>query len=96
MELHLKIRDRVFAGEIYPIGEEPSGKSISGLISTSGFAIFFRAINAERKNARFEELEKGQWKLIAGDGSLSGGELTMTHKASFALFERISEGKILP
>ncbi|MBQ6598009.1 MAG: hypothetical protein IJH79_10705 [Lentisphaeria bacterium] len=96
MELHLKIRDRVFAGEIYPIGEEPSGKSISGLISTSGFAIFFRAINAERKNACFEELEKGQWKLIAGDGSLSGGELTMTRKASFALFERIPEGKILP
>ena len=96
MELHLKIRDRVFAGEIYPIGEEPSGKSISGLISTSGFAIFFRAINAERKNACFEELEKGQWKLIAGDGSLSGGELTMTRKASFALFERIPEGKIMP
>ena len=87
MELHLRIRDRVFAGEIYPVGEEPSGQSISGLISTSGFAIFFRAINAKCKTAHFDELKKGQWKLLAGDGSLLDGKLTMPHKASFALFE---------
>ena len=88
MELHLRIRERVFAGEIYPIGEEPSGKSISGLISTSGYAIFFRAIDAKRETARFAELQKGQWKLIAGDGSLLDGKLTMKRKASFALFEK--------
>ena len=87
MELHLKIRERVFAGEIYPVGEEPSGKSISGLISTSGYAIFFRAIDAKRKTACFAELEKWQWKLIAGDGCLSNGKLTMPREASFALFE---------
>ena len=87
MELHLKIRERVFSGEIYPIGEEPSGKSISGLISTSGYAIFFRAIDAKRKTAYFAELEKRQWKLIAGDGCLSNGKLTMPREASFALFE---------
>ena len=87
MELHLRIRDRLFAGEIYPIGEKPSGKSISGLISTSGFAIFFREMNARHETARFPELKKGQWKLIAGSGCLSNGKLTMTDKASFALFE---------
>ena len=87
MELHLRIRGRLFAGEIYPIGEKPSGKSISGLISTSGFAIFFREINARHETARFPDLKKGQWKLIAGNGCLSNGKLTMTNKASFALFE---------
>ena len=88
MELHLRIRDRVFAGEIYPVGELPSCRSISGLVSTSGYAIFFRAIEAKRQTARFPEQEKGQWNLIAGEGSLADGKLTMPNKASFALFER--------
>ena len=88
MELHLRIRDRVFAGEIYPVGELPSSRSISGLISTSGYAIFFRAIEAKRQTARIAELGKGQWKLIAGEGSLQNGKLTMPNPASFALFER--------
>ena len=91
MNLHRKIRDSVFAGEIYPVGEEPSGKSISGLVSTSGLAIFFREINAKRETSYFTELKKGQWKLIAGNGTLLGGKLTMKNKASFAVFERISK-----
>ena len=91
MELHSRIRDAVFAGEIYPVGEEPSGKSISGLISTSGFAIFFREINAKKQTASFPDLKKGRWQLIAGNGSLSDGKLTMKNKASFALFKLISE-----
>ena len=91
MELHRRIRDAVFAGEIYPVGEEPSGKSISGLISTSGFAIFFREINAKKQTASFPDLKKGRWQLIAGNGSLSDGKLTMKNKASFALFKLISE-----
>lgn len=87
MELHRRIRDRLFAGEIYPVGEEPSGKSVSGFVSTSGFAIFFRAINAKRETARFTELKNTKWKQIAGNGSLVNGKLTMPNKASFALFE---------
>jgi len=87
MDLHRHIRDRLFAGEIYPIGQEPSGKSISGLISTSGFAIFFREIRAKHKTAQFAELKNTQWKRIAGDGILVNGILTMPNRASFALFE---------
>ncbi len=89
MELHRSIRDRVFAGEIYPVGEEPSGRSISGLVSTSGFAIFFREIDSEHGTADFPGLKNGQWKLIAGNGTLQEGKLTMTSKASFAVFEQI-------
>jgi len=94
MELHRRIRDRVFAGEIYPVGEEPCGRRISGLISTSGFAVFFREMDAENETAQFAELAKDHWKLIAGDGSLADGELSMAHRASFALFERISETNV--
>ena len=91
MELHRRIRDAVFAGEIYPIGEEPSGKSISGLISTSGYVVFYREIGAEKQIASFPDLKNGHWKLIAGNGTLSKGKLTMKDKASFAVFERISK-----
>ncbi len=94
MEPHRRIRDRVFSGEIYPFGEEPSGRSISGLVSTSGFAVFFREMNAENETARFAELKKDRWKLIAGNGSLANGELTMAHRASFALFERTPEKNV--
>ena len=91
MELHLCIRDRVFSGEIYPVGEEPSGKSICGLVSTSGIAVFFREIGSEHQTADFPDLKNGQWNLIAGNGTLLDGKLTMTTKASFAVFERISK-----
>ena len=90
MELHRRIRDAVFAGEIHPVGEEPSGKSISGLISTSGHAVFFREIGAKKQTAFFPDLKMEHWKLIAGNGTLSAGKLTMKEKASFAVFERIS------
>ena len=92
MELHLRIRERVFSGEIYPVGEEPSGKSIAGLISDSGVAVFFREMKAEHESAHFPGLKAEDWKLIAGKGCLSKGKLTMPEKASFALFERISKG----
>ena len=91
MELHRRIRDGVFAGEIHPVGEEPSGKSISGLVSTSGFAVFYREIGAKKQTAAFPELKKGHWQLIAGNGTLSEGKLTMKNQASFAVFERVSE-----
>jgi len=91
MELHRRIRDRVFAGEIYPVGEEPSGRSISGLVSTSGFAVFFREIGSKHRSANFPGLKNGQWKLIAGNGILLNGKLTMENKASFAVFERVSK-----
>lgn len=94
MEPHRRIRDRVFVGEIYPFGEEPCGRSISGLISTSGFAVFFREMDAENETAQFAELKNDHWRLIAGNGSLSNGKLTMAHRASFALFERISETNV--
>ena len=33
IKLHLKYRHEIFSGEIFPIGDEPSGRSISGLQS---------------------------------------------------------------
>lgn len=91
MELHLNIRDRVFAGEIYPVGDEPSGKSISGFVSTSGVAIFFREIGSEHGTAYLPGMKNGKWNLIAGNGTLLDGKLTMKSTASFAVFECISK-----
>lgn len=49
--LHLKYRDRIFAGEIYSIGNEPDGASICGFQShdagsNHGFFVFYREHNA--------------------------------------------------
>ncbi len=51
IDLHLKYRAQIFEGEIYPIGEEPNGKAMSGFISintagTKGFILVFREFGA--------------------------------------------------
>ncbi|MFA6816211.1 MAG: hypothetical protein WCS73_07960 [Lentisphaeria bacterium] len=47
IDLHLKYRAEIFREEIYPIGDEPNGKALTGFISTNsmgtkGFLLLFR------------------------------------------------------
>lgn len=49
IDLHLKYRLRIFEEEIYPVGDEPDGKSLTGFISvneagTKGFILAFREL----------------------------------------------------
>ncbi len=51
IELHMKYRDEIFAGEILPVGQEPDGSAITGFQSYNfttgnGFLIVFREIQA--------------------------------------------------
>ena len=53
MELHLKYRQQIFAGEISPIGQEPNGSAITGFISHNetedfGMIILFRECNGSK------------------------------------------------
>lgn len=91
MGLHRKIQDRLFAGEIYPAGEEPSGKSITGFFATAGFALFFRELRAPHDTAFLPEGGSARWKLLAGNGTWDEGVLKMPTQASFALFEKVSQ-----
>ena len=51
IDLHLKYRKQIFEEEIYPLGDEPNGKALTGFISTNaagtkGFILAFREIDA--------------------------------------------------
>ncbi len=53
MDLHLKYRQQIFAGEIAPIGQQPNGSAITGFIShnqdeDTGMLILFRERNASK------------------------------------------------
>lgn len=59
IDLHLKYRMQIFEEEIYPVGDEPSGKALSGFISTNpagtkGFILAFR---------EFEGPESAGWDI---------------------------------
>jgi len=77
MELHRKIRDDVFSGEIFPIGAEPDGKAFTGLHSRNeetnkDFAILYREAGAENDSAVIElpMTRNTDWKILAGKGSI--------------------------
>lgn len=64
MELHLKYRDRIFAGEIIPVGDKPDGNAFTGFQSHdinmgTGFLIIYRELNGPQQ----KEMDL---KLIAG------------------------------
>ena len=90
MKIHCEVRKKLFAGDIYPRGEEPSGEAMSGFYSTSGFLIVYR-----EKACRYRSMELdvpcGDWKLIAGEGrclNLDNGrvEVCVPQEAGFAMF----------
>lgn len=90
MELHKKVQKKLFAGDIYPIGEEPSGSAVTGFYSTSGFLIVYREKASPCRSVELE-VPSGDWKLIAGNGkcsSLDEGhvEVSILEKAGFAMF----------
>ncbi|MHB9138686.1 MAG: alpha-galactosidase [Victivallaceae bacterium] len=54
IELHLKHRQRIFAGEIFPVGKEPDGSAVTGFVAhmpqdDSGYILLFRELGAESK-----------------------------------------------
>ena len=90
MELHREVRKKLFAGDIYPIGEEPSGKALTGFYSTSGFLIVYREKDSTCRSMEVE-IPSGDWKLIAGEGRCAElgkdkMEVIVPQQAGFAMF----------
>ncbi len=53
IDIHLQYRDAIFAGDIFPIGQEPNGSALTGFIShnptaDSGFILLFREMNGQK------------------------------------------------
>ena len=54
IDLHLKYRDQIFAGEVIPVGNKPDGKSFTGFQShntktSKGFLILYREFKGPRQ-----------------------------------------------
>lgn len=101
MDLHARFRDEIFAGEIFPIGAMPDGKSFSGFQSHdfakgSGIIIIFRELGSVKSRASLKLnflSEKLRWERISGDDAsvsqTSAEEIvvSMQNAPSFGLFK---------
>jgi len=88
IELHRKYRTRIFDGEIYPLGDEPTGGAMSGFISTNaagtkGFVLIFREY-AGPESAFWDIpfIKKGPLKTTEVASS-AGGSLTVLESGKF-------------
>ena len=86
MELHRRIRETLFSGDIAPVGAEPDGHAVTGFHSDAGFLLLFRERQAP---ARAEFKFPGSWQLLAGSGSFDGAVASLPEPASFALFQKV-------
>ncbi|MCF6176537.1 MAG: alpha-galactosidase [Victivallaceae bacterium] len=102
MDLHLKYRERIFAGDIFPVGQEPNGSAITGFIShndteDSGMLLLFRELNGQKsihcdipqlgnRKYRFEKIYDSDVTTIK-QGEGSRFHLRMERLGSFCLFE---------
>jgi len=98
IELCRPVRRHIAKSNVYPIGDEPDGFSLSGFISRDsedkGFACIYRAAGNESKSEMDVPLENGsvEFVLIAGEGhtedAVKHGKLIfdIPGKYGFALF----------
>lgn len=86
--LHKKYREEIFAGVISPVGEEPGGKSISGLVSRQGnqekFMVLFRGHEAEEESFS----SSAEWEILAGKAEFAPGKIILPEKASYVILKR--------
>ncbi|MFA7185306.1 MAG: hypothetical protein WC082_10450, partial [Victivallales bacterium] len=88
IDLHLKYRKQIFEEEIYPLGEEPSGKALTGFISTNmagskGFILAFREIKASESavwDIPFVQNPAVKIKRVAGN---AGGKINCIEAGKF-------------
>ncbi len=90
MMLHREIRRKLFAGDIDPVGEEPSGSAMTGFYSTSGFLIVYREKGCVCRSVELE-VPSGDWERIAGSGECTSlddhhVQVCIPEKASFGIF----------
>ncbi len=84
MELHRRLRDRIFSGDVIPVGTKPDGAAITGFHADAGYLLLFR----ERRGPESATLNlPGCWKLLEGKGTFDGKTAVLPDPASFALFQ---------
>ena len=94
MELHRSIREKLFGGNIYPVGEEPSGKSFCGFYADGGYLLIFREKDCSRDSALltgvYPECRYSRPVLMEGLGEAAvckdGFRVTLPNAAGYALF----------
>ncbi len=99
MELHMQYRDRIFAGEIFPVGAEPDGTAITGFQSHNfengtGMAVFYRELGSSADSAELKLNylpEKSDWRCIRGNAEVMVKEpgkiaVRISDRPGFAVF----------
>jgi len=81
IDLHLKYRTQIFKEEIYPVGDEPNSKALTGFISTNadgtkGFILAFREIDGPESAIWDVPIIKSESLKISELASNTKGEIT--------------------
>jgi hypothetical protein len=94
MSLHRSIRDGVFGGHVFPVGEEPDGGAITGFYADRGWLLAFREAGCGRDTIQLElpaSIPRIHPELLSGTGSLEqnsdGISLTLPERCACALFK---------
>ena len=101
IDLHLKYRSRIFAEEIYSIGSEPDGESLSGFVAANengneGMILLFRELDGPEATVWNVPYIAENIKIREIAGNTQGGiksigdnlfEVKMAEKASYMLLE---------
>ena len=89
MELHKQYRDLIFSGEIFPLGEEPSGHALTGFVSRDEKGEALAVLLLREYEAADDTLAlEGSFRCAGGEGHVDAQGLHVAEPGSFALFVR--------
>ncbi|MBQ7176124.1 MAG: hypothetical protein IJS08_01815 [Victivallales bacterium] len=97
MELHHSIKSSLLNGNVYPVGQMPSGKSMCGFYADSGYLLVFRekdCVKSEmRLNGIIPDCNWRDFQLLAGAGKVRFNTHSftadITNAPGFALFRLV-------
>ena len=89
LELHKQYRDQIFSCEIFPVGEVPTGHSVTGFSAqdengTTQFLVLYR----EKDSACGKFMAEGCWDLIAGEAEIRSGTIHISTQPGYAILKR--------
>jgi len=91
IDWHKSKKEQLKNNRIDRFGNEPDGKSLSGLYTVSGrrLVLALREKECADESVTVPALADGKWQTVLGDGRIENGEVTVNKAAWFAVFEEI-------
>ncbi|MBQ4336446.1 MAG: hypothetical protein IJC34_04595 [Lentisphaeria bacterium] len=88
MAVHRKYREKIFAGQVRPVGVEPGKEGLTGFCAETGYAIVYRTLNAPGSMQILPENGGAELLYATGPAELhSDGTAVLSDPGTFALWK---------